>query len=253
MSFAAPAGGGGIDIANSVRDAYTVVIENARVALDLAWLPFAILVGAEIVALLLGGGGWFGHILALLVRGLGFLVFGTAFIVRWHRFILLGETTAEGLLPPGWGGFVLAAVKVGASAGVGYIVVVLIAAMPPHYLTGALAIIGALAVAFATPRVSLVFPAAAVEQPMSLREAWVLMTGNHWQLLVCLVLCYLPFGIAHYVLGKIGLALPSVLWILFQVLGLAVSFAAVAVVAALLSDLYRTMAPATAPAGRLSA
>ena len=60
-----------IDIAASVRAAYTIVMDNARLAVDLAWLPFAILVGAEIVAWLVGGGGWFGMILALLVRAGG--------------------------------------------------------------------------------------------------------------------------------------------------------------------------------------
>ena len=96
-----------IDIAASVRAAYTFVMDNGRLAVDLAWLPFAILVGAEFVAWLVGGGGWFGMILALLVRAGGFAVFGTAFMVRWHRFVLLGETTSESLFPPGWTPFFL--------------------------------------------------------------------------------------------------------------------------------------------------
>src|SRR3979411_1256528 len=135
MSYAASPSEQKIDIAASVRAAYTAVMDNARLAVDLAWLPFAILVGAEIVAGLVGGGGWFGMILALLVRAGGFAMFGTVFIVRWHRFILLGETTPASLFPPGWGTFFLTAVKIGLLAFVGVLVLVLIAAVPPHFLT----------------------------------------------------------------------------------------------------------------------
>ena len=65
-----------IDIAASVRAAYMVVMDNARLAVDLAWLPFAILIGAEIIAWVVGGGGWFGMMLALPVVQL--LLFGYA-------------------------------------------------------------------------------------------------------------------------------------------------------------------------------
>ena len=67
MSVAAsPSDGLKIDIGASVRAAYSVVIENARLAVDLAWLPFAILVAAELVALMLGGGGFIGLALSSL-------------------------------------------------------------------------------------------------------------------------------------------------------------------------------------------
>jgi len=49
MSYAALPSQQKIDIAASVRAAYTMVIDNARLAVDLAWLPFAILIGAAIV------------------------------------------------------------------------------------------------------------------------------------------------------------------------------------------------------------
>jgi len=239
-----------IDIAASVRAAYTVVMDNARLAVDLAWLPFAILVGAEIIAWIVGGGGWFGMMLALLVRAGGFAVFGTVFIVRWHRFILLGETTSETLIPPGWSTFFLTAVKIGLAVFVGAFVLVLIAAVPPHFLTVLIAIAGYIALALASARVSLAFPAAAIERPISLREAWDLMAGNYWRLFACLLACYLPFGIVHYIVTQIGLELPSILWIVFQIVGLAVSFAGVAVVASLLSDIYRGLYPADAQAER---
>ncbi len=179
MSFGAMPEGERIDIGASVRAAYAVVLDNSRLAVELAWLPFAILVAAEVVALLLGGGGWFGHLLAGLVRGLGFLVFGSIFMVRWHRFMLLGERNAADLVAPGLTSFLLAAIKVGATIFVGTLVLGLIMAMPPHFLTAPLAFLGALALAFGSARVSLVFPAAAVERPMGLREAWDRLEGNY--------------------------------------------------------------------------
>ena len=105
MSVMASPSGQQIDIAASVRAAYQFVIDNARRAFDLALVPFAIIVGAEFLAWLVGGGGWFGMILAALIQAAGFAVFGTVFIVRWHRFFLLGEAAPQTLFPPGWGTF----------------------------------------------------------------------------------------------------------------------------------------------------
>lgn len=245
MTDAAPSYDRKIDIGASVRAAYSVVIENLGLAVELAWLPFAIVVVAEILALLLGGGGLFGEALATLVRAGGFLVFGTIFLVRWHRFLLLGEDMSAGLFPLGWGGFLLAGIKVGLTVFVGFLLLSLIGALPPHILTGPIAVIGGLVLAFGSARVSLVFPAAAVERPISLRQAWDLMAGNFWRLFACLFLCYLPFAIGQFLLGQIGFGMPWVLWFVFEVAGLAVSFAGMAVVASLLSGLYRGLEPAT--------
>ena len=241
MSVAAPSYDSKIDIGASVRGAYTVVMENARLVVELAWLPFAILVGAEVLALVLGGGGLLGRGLAALVRAGGFAVFGTVFIVRWHRFVLLGETTSQTLFPPGWATFFLTAVKIGLTVFVGAFVLVLIAAVPPHFLTALIAIAGYIALALASTRVSLAFPAAAIERPISLREAWDLMAGNYWRLFACILLCYLPFGIVHYLIGAVGLGLPWVVRFVSEVIGLAVSFAGMAVIGSLLSEIYRVV------------
>src|ERR1700746_598894 len=60
MSVMASPSGQQIDIAASVRAAYQFVIDKARLAFDLAIVPYAIVVAAEFVAWLIGGGGWFG-------------------------------------------------------------------------------------------------------------------------------------------------------------------------------------------------
>lgn len=243
MSVMASPSGQQIDIAATVRAAYQFVIENARLAVNLALVPFAIVVGAEFLAWLVGGGGWFGMVLAALIQAAGFAVFGTVFIVRWHRFFLLGETSTQTLFPPGWGTFFLTTIKVGLAVLVGAFVLGMIAALPPHFLTGLVAFVGFVAIGFGAARISLAFPAAAIERPMTLREAWDAMAGNYWRLFACILGCYLPFGIVHYIVDKIGGAAPSILWIVFQALALAVSFAGVAVVAALTSDVYRGFYP----------
>ena len=243
MSVMASPSGQQIDIAASVRAAYQFASDNARLAANLALVPFAIVVGAEFLAWLVGGGGWFGMSLALLIQAAGFAVFGTVFIVRWHRFVLLGETTSQTLFPPGWGTFFLTTIKVGLAVLVGAFVLGMIAAVPPHFLTGLISVVGFIAIAIASARVSLVFPAAAIERPITLREGWDIMVGNYWRLFACILGCYLPFGIVHYVIDKIGGAAPSILWIVFQAVALAVSFAGVAVVAAMLSEVYRGFYP----------
>jgi hypothetical protein len=243
MSIMASASGQQIDIAASVRAAYQFARDNARLAVNLALVPFAIVVGAELLAWLVGGGGWFGMILAMLIEAGGFAVFGTVFIVRWHRFVLLGETATPSLFPPGWGTFFLTTIKVGLAFLVGTFVLGMIAAVPPHFLTGLIAFVGFVAMGVAWARLSLVFPAAAIERPMTLREGWDVMAGNYWRLFACILGCYLPFGIVHYVIDKIGGAAPSILWIVFQAVALAVSFAGVAVVAAMLSEVYRGFYP----------
>src|SRR5205085_6124849 len=68
MSVMASPSGQQIDIAASVRAAYQFAGDNARLAVNLALVPFAILVGAEFLAWLIGGGGWFGMRLALLIQ-----------------------------------------------------------------------------------------------------------------------------------------------------------------------------------------
>jgi len=230
-----PPAGGTIDVGTAVRTAYISVWDNPGLAAELAWLPFAILVGAEIVATLLGAAGWFGLALATLVRAVALAVFSTIFIVRWYRFMLLGETASAELFPPGWGPFFVVVIKIGAVFVVGVILLGVIAALPPHFLTMPVAMIGGIALAFAVARLSLVFPAAAIERPIELRAAWDLAAGNYWRLVACLVLCYLPFVVVRAVLGRSATFIGLVL----AIIGFAVMFAGAAVIASLLSGLYR--------------
>jgi hypothetical protein len=233
---APPATGYRLDIGAAVASAYRTVADNARLARDLAWLPFAVVLVAEIVAAGLGGG-----IFVRLLAGLGYLVFGTIFVVRWYRFLLLGEQTASALFTPAWRGFFVVTLKLALLIFVGWLVLGLVAALPPHFLTAPLFLVGAIALAIAAVRVSLVFPAAAVDTPMSFRAAWDLLAGNYWRLFAAVVLCYLPFSIARFILARIGGASSFLIWILFEAAGLVVAFAGIAVVTSLVSEAYRRL------------
>src|SRR6202023_3289638 len=102
--------------------------------------------------------------------------------VRWHRFVLLGESVGTGLIPPGWGDFLIAGIKLAAIVFAGWVVLVVVALLPPQFLTAPLAAIGGITLALLSLRVSLIFPAAAIERPVGLRTASDWIDGNFWRL-----------------------------------------------------------------------
>lgn len=243
---ASPAPGYRLDIGAAVAEAYRMVIDNARLAMDLAWLPFAVVLVAEIAADAVGGGGTFSRVLAGLAHAIGYLVFGTIFVVRWHRFVLLGERTAGALFTPEWRSFLILTLKLALLIFAGWLVLGFIVLLPPHLITGPLFFVGAIALAIAPVRVSLAFPAAAIGRPLSLRAAWDRLEGNFWRLLASFVLCYLPFWIGQVILARIGGSAFFLIWIVFEAAGLAVAFAGLAVVTALVSQTYRRLTGWTA-------
>jgi hypothetical protein len=240
MSYSPPPEPRRFDVTDETVSAYRTVLGNARLVVEMALLPFAIVLASELVMLILPG-GVFGHLLAALVSAAGMLIFGTIFIVRWHRFVLLGERVAGGLIPPGWGIFVVTAIKLSVLVAIGWVILVFVAILPPHLLTMPLTAIGGIALTLGSMRVSLIFPAAAIERPVGFMTASDWIAGNFWRLFVCLVMCYLPFVVVGFIVVRIGAAFPSLFWIVFQGLQLAVSFVGIAVVATLLSHLYREL------------
>jgi hypothetical protein len=237
-----------IDVAESVRFAFAVVNDNARLAIALAWLPFVILAVVQIIESRLDD-RWSVRISVALIDAAAWAVF----LVRWHRFILLQETTATGLFPPGWMAYVWTGVKLwlllafGVLAGFALFLFMDIVA--PFSSTGALAIGGMicllLVLALVWARVSLAFPAAAIGRPLTLvADAWDLATGNYLRLVACLVACCAPFVILTYGIGLIAGVLPSMLANIIPFVDLVVWFAGAAVVASLLSNVYRRLSPA---------
>lgn len=232
-----------IDVVGQVTRAYRVVIDHAQLLGELALLPYLIVMATEFVSSLMPHVGIAGMVLAGLMRALGYLIFGTVFIVRWHRFVLLGESVSGELIPPGWTQFVLAGVKLGALVLVGGVVLIVVAVLPPHFLTMPLSIFGGIAIGLLWLRVSLIFPAAAVEQPIGLQTAWEWIAGNFWRLVACAFGCNFPFLVAQMLIGAVASVFPSLTWIIFEALHLAVSFIGAAVIATLLSNLYRDIEP----------
>ncbi|HZK90001.1 MAG TPA: hypothetical protein VFC56_07650 [Stellaceae bacterium] len=231
-----------IDVVDQVGRAYRIVFDNLQLVGELALLPYLIVLGIELVAVLIPGAGFYGRMLAGLIHAVAFLIFGSVFIVRWHRFVLLGESVGGGLIPPGWTDFLLAGVKLAALIFAGWVVLFLIAALPPQILTATLAVVGGFALMLLSLRVSLIFPAAAIERPIGLRTAWDWVQGNFLRLFACALACYLPFIVVQMLVAKIAEIFPSLIWIVFEAIHLAVFFVAAAVAAALLSHLYRDLA-----------
>ena len=231
-----------IDVVDQVGRAYRAVFSNLQLVLEMALLPYLIVLGAELIARLLIPAGIFGGIVAALIQAAAFLIFGAVFIVRWHRFVLLGESVGGGLIPPGWTEFIIAGIKIGVVMFVGWLAMLLIAMLPPHLVTIPLSGLGGVALTLVALRVSLIFPAAAIGRPTGLQTAWHWIDGNFWRLFACAFACYLPFVIVLMVLGS--LAWMALIGIIFSALRLAVSFIGAAVVAALLSHLYRDIRPA---------
>jgi hypothetical protein len=237
-----------IDVVDQVSRAYRAVIDNAQLVGEMALLPYLIVLGIQLAGLLISGGGTFARAMAGLIDAIGVLLFGTVFIVRWHRFILRGEAVGGGLIPPGWTPFLFAGVKLGVAVFVGWLILMVVAALPPHFLTAPLAMIGGLALSLAALRVSLIFPAAAIERPIGLRTAWDWLTGNFWRLFISALACCIPFAIVEVVIAWLAGIFPSLTWIVFAAAQLALSFTNAAVMAALLSHIYRDIETIIEPA-----
>jgi hypothetical protein len=98
--------------------------------------------------------------------------------------------------------------------------------------------LGGAVLGFAAMRVSLIFPAAAIEHPVDLRTAWDWIEGNYWRLFACTLACALPVMIVQGIISWLAGIMLSLTWMIFEALNLAVSFIGAALIAALLSHLY---------------
>lgn len=245
MSYpSAPPRGYQIDVVGQVGAAYGAVFERAQLVGEMALLPFLVVLAIEVVVPLVMPAGVAGQVVAGLIRALAFVLVATVFIVRWHRFILLGETVGGELIPRGWKAFVIVGLKLGAIVVAGWVILMLIAMLPPYFITVPLTAAGGVALSLSALRVSLIFPAAAIDRPVGFRTAWDWIEGNFWRFFACAFAAYFPFVVAQMLIGAIAHLFPSAIWIVFEALRLVLSFAGAAVAAALLSHLYREIVPA---------
>jgi hypothetical protein len=232
-----------IEVVWLAREAIRNVLDHWRLALALGWAPFALVFAAELVAAVLGGRTVVGAVLVALVRGLGMIAFGSIFVVRWHRYVLLNERMPGELFSPAWRLLVTAAVKLALLMLAGMLVIALILGVAPVLIAAPLAVAGFVALVAAGARFGLVFPAAAVERPLGFRAAWDLLPGNGLRLFGCILLCYLPFAILRFLVDQVSLVSPSLIAIVLAGLSAAITLAGMAAVATVLSDVYRNISP----------
>lgn len=237
---AMPSAGYKIDILRSVEDAYSSAFRNWAVLADLAWLPFVIVIVSQLIAFGISGGGFAGMLVGQLIYTFGFLVFATVFIVRWHRFVLLDEAHSDELFTPAWRNYFFGAIKLTLIIAVIWIVLVYLALVPPRYVTVPLfPIVGGIALVILAVRVSLIFPAAAIDRPLTFGESWHRIAGNSWRTFACVGICWIPFSFAGVGLEFIGGRDGWLIWLVCQILAFGIYFLGFAVVAAFLSEAYR--------------
>lgn len=245
--------------------AYRIVFGRLGDVLELGWLPLLILLGVSIVPAALPAD--FGSDNAVL-RGLpdllnlaaGALCLN-AFGVRWYQVQLFGSANRRPWLQP-WSRFLLYTFALYAVLGIMLAAIWLAGSIVGDRGVGieiglvALDLAAVTALLLAMARLSLLFPAAAANQPVGIGGAWRATRGNGWRI----VLCWL-FATAPLLLGvqitmgavfsgfSIGAttAVPMGLFILRGLIGTVADFLIAALGAVVLSDVYRRL---VAAAGR---
>jgi hypothetical protein len=239
-SSAASATGYEVHTGATIHHAYEAVFGNLGLIVEYAWLPFVIVLAAEIVGLVLGGGGTGGQTTALILGGLAFLVFGTTFAVRWLRHLLLGEVPSADLFPPAWRPLFFATITIGLLVFAGGIVTALIGLVLSP-LAWLIWVIGFIAITLGAMRVLLMLPAAATERPIDIRTAWDMLAGNYWHYLACALICYVPFALVEGVLDGADPVLPWLVFVIMEAIRIAVNFLGLACLYAMLAEVYAGM------------
>lgn len=256
-----------VPVAEVMAEAYRSVFGRLSLLLDLAWLPLLIVLAATILPGYLrlyqklpGLPAWSGDDFGLsfenLAEALVALFCLSAFAVRWYQASLFREPRR----PPA-GSFVGAWLRF-----LGYMLLLyLVAAVlltvllladaegAPDYLAPVAG--AAIFAAWLAPvRCSLLFPAAAAGQPLSIAAAWRALGGNTWRLFATVLLVSLPtvftvamvlsaFFAGFHLDGLGGDPLPLGFFLLRGVIGSCADFLVVALGAAVVAGFYRRLKP----------
>jgi hypothetical protein len=200
-----------VAVATMVRFAYRTVFGRWGLILDLGWIMLLVLLAVQIMPdLLLSDrhGGAQAQFDALdYGRALISLLALTAFAVRWHQLLLVGDPHRQPTAAffRGWARFLVYGCIVYALIGsIAAIAAATMSRMTASTATEALVAVAALSVgvgvALATVRCGLVFPAAASGKPLGLAAAWRLLRGNSWRLVGASILTTLPVTVAVTIL-----------------------------------------------------
>lgn len=242
--------------------AYRIVFSRLGNVLELGWLPLLILLGASIVPAALPADFGGNNVALRALPDLLDLVAGAlclnAFGVRWYQVQLFGGTDHRPWLRP-WSRFLLYTFALYAALGV-----VLAAILLAGSIVGdrsisleigavalELAVVAALLLAMA--RLSLLYPAAAADQPVGIGGAWRATRGNGWRIVLCWLFATAPLllgvqitmGAVFAAFGVGGTTAPPMgLFILRGLIGTVADFLIAALGAVVLTDVYRRLIPA---------
>ena len=193
-----------VPVAASVFAAWRAVLRRPGTVLELGWLPLLAMLAALVLPDLAARslppadrGAW--SAAGGLLDGVVGLLVLNAFAVRWYRLMLTGDPRApRRLFARAWLRFVLYTVAIGAAGSAFFAAIWYsgltssdgadLAAAVATVATG----VAAIALSLAVTRVSLLFPAAAYDEPLGVAEAWRAMAGNSWRLFTASLLAVLP-------------------------------------------------------------
>lgn len=197
-----------------VRFAYRSVFGRLGLVPELGWIMLLALLAVAIVPRLLLAAPVAEDVLQLdpldYVQLAVALLAISAFAVRWHQSILIGDPRRQppALFLRGWARFLVYGCVL--YAVLGAILAVMLASLQPatgDTATKALIALAALIlcwlVMLATARCAMLFPAAACGKPLGVGAAWRLMRGNSWRLIGASILTALPLKMAALVLTAI--------------------------------------------------
>jgi hypothetical protein len=245
--------------------AYHSVFGRLGLFLELAWLPFLILLGISILPAALPADFGDGNDRLKALPGLLELLAGglclSAFAVRWHQVALYGGKTFladKAWLGP-WGRFVGYTFAIYCAIGFDALILLVIAGAAgqedavAQVVMPAAAFLLTLPVWLATTRFSLVFPAAAAERPLAFGAAWRAMRGNTWRFILCFFFACAPlvlavllamatvFALLGYAAGGALESPPMGLYILRGLTDTVANFLIVALGAAVLVEFYKRL------------
>ncbi len=219
-------------------------------------IAFLSLYGPQLAAMALGSPGQVEG--ATLVRMLGMqlclLIAYVLFAVSWHRFALLGPGEAPRPLPSVQGRHVrFLLTTVGLSLLIGLLVAIPLFVVAALNIRSVLVLVG-VAILFVVlfVRWQLVFPAIAIERPLSFGAAWQATRGNGLRLFWIFLLAVLPPAVVSYGLGEVfanaqGMFVMSGQLTLQAALGYLLSgllgYAMIALLVAVVSGAYRRLVP----------
>jgi len=192
-----------LGVGTMVRFSYRSVFGRLELIPELGWIVMLALLAASIVPDLVMPGRHAGQqfrldVLDFAQAAIALLAL-SAFAVRWHQSILVGDPRRQpaALFFQGWMRFLIYGCAVYAVLGA----IVAVAALALSSRTAsepvqaAVLLVAAAAcwlAILAVVRCALVFPAAAAGKPIGLGTSWRLMRGNVWRLIAASILVTLP-------------------------------------------------------------